>query len=170
MQGFAVILFALVALFAIVVPSSASTLSHVKRETNADRFARGLPPLPPTRRATAKRQQNSQPSVPYAPNIVVTRSLTYSGFYLAPRAGSKFAISTATLMATSRTDRLARTYICACIMLDSLGVLIALFLSNGVNLGNDPDYSDLYVIFNPVEQSIFCLVSNLETIVSRQSS
>jgi len=72
MQRFAVVLFALVALFATVVPSSASSLLHVKRETNADRFARGLPPLPPTRRETAKRQQNSQqPSAPTTGRIQV---------------------------------------------------------------------------------------------------
>ena len=71
MQRFSVILFALVTLFAIVVPSSAGSLSHVNRNTNAERFARGLPPLPPTRRSTAKRHQHSQGSVPYALNIVV---------------------------------------------------------------------------------------------------
>jgi len=71
MQRFAVVLFALVALFATVVPSSAGVLSHVKRETNADRFARGLPPLPPTRRASAKRSQVSQGSVPRTGRIEV---------------------------------------------------------------------------------------------------
>jgi len=71
MQRFAVILFALVALFAVVVPSSASILSQVKRETNGDRFARGLPPLPPSRRETAKRTQNSHPSVPQTGRIQV---------------------------------------------------------------------------------------------------
>jgi hypothetical protein len=49
-------------------------------------------------------------------------------------------------------------------MLGSLGALTALFFSNGINLGDNPDYSDLNVIFNPVEQSIFCLVSNLGVI------
>jgi len=63
MQRFAVVLFALVALFAIGSPSSVNALSQMKRETNADRFARGLTPLPPSRRATAKRSQNSQASV-----------------------------------------------------------------------------------------------------------
>ena len=72
MQRFTVVLFALVALFAIVVPSSANTLPQVKRETNADRFARHLPPLPPTRRATAKRQRPSQTPVLCVLNIVVT--------------------------------------------------------------------------------------------------
>jgi len=70
MQRFAVVLFALVALFAIVVPS-ASAHSPMKRETNADRFARGLPPLAPSRRETAKRQQNSQASVPRSGRIQV---------------------------------------------------------------------------------------------------
>lgn len=72
MQRFAVILFAFVALFAIVVPSSVNALSHVKRDTNADRFARGLTPRAPSRRSTAKRTQHSQVSVPYVVNIVVT--------------------------------------------------------------------------------------------------
>jgi len=64
MQRFAVVLFAFVAVFAIIFPSPANALSHVKRETNADRFARGLTPLKPTRRSTAKRHHNSQISVP----------------------------------------------------------------------------------------------------------
>ncbi|KAF8259376.1 hypothetical protein EI94DRAFT_1029270 [Lactarius quietus] len=64
MQRFTVVLFALVAVFAIVFPSSANALSHVKRETNAERFARGLTPLKPSTRSTAKRYQNSQVSVP----------------------------------------------------------------------------------------------------------
>jgi hypothetical protein len=72
MQRFTVVFFAFVALFAIVVPSSANALSHLKRDTNAERFARGLPPHAPSRRSTAKRHQNSQVSVPYALNIVVT--------------------------------------------------------------------------------------------------
>lgn len=71
MQRFAVVLFAFVALFAIFVPSSVNALSHVKRETNADRFARGLTPLPPSRRSTAKRQQTSQVSVPRSGRIQV---------------------------------------------------------------------------------------------------
>lgn len=119
MQRFAVILFALVALFAVVVPSSASIHSQVKRETNSDRFARGLPPLPPSRRETAKRTHNSQVSVPYALNIVAT----YYGIpvrltipYLAKRAVSRYVIMTmATLSATYRTDRLARTYLASCL-------------------------------------------------------
>jgi hypothetical protein len=124
MQRFAVVLFALVALFVIIAPSSASTLSHVKRETNADRFARGLPPLPPTRRATAKRQQNSQPAVPSTGRIQV-RDHNGNG--------------------------------------KSLG-----YVQNGpsgphgVNLGTDPDYSDLYVIFNPVEHRISCQYSDFD--------
>jgi len=69
MQRFAVILFAFVALFAIVVPSSVNALSHVKRDTNADRFARGLTPRAPSRRSTAKRTQHSQVSVPRSGRI-----------------------------------------------------------------------------------------------------
>jgi hypothetical protein len=122
MQRYAVVLFALVALFGIVVPSSASTLSHLKRETNADRFARGLPPLPPTRRATAKRQQNSQPSVPTTGRIQVRDLNGYSHGYVQNGPSGP----------------------------------------NGINLGDNPDYSDLNVIFNPVEQSIFCLDSDFD--------
>jgi len=70
MQRFAIVLFALVALFAIV-PSSVNALSHVKRDTNANRFARGLPPRTPSRRSTAKRHQNSQVSVPRSGRIQV---------------------------------------------------------------------------------------------------
>ncbi|KAI0065505.1 hypothetical protein BV25DRAFT_1836303 [Artomyces pyxidatus] len=56
MQKFAVALFAFLAVLALVLPASA-------RVTNADRLRRGQPPLPPTRRATAKRQAPS-PSSP----------------------------------------------------------------------------------------------------------
>ncbi|KAI9440893.1 hypothetical protein H4582DRAFT_1939900 [Lactarius indigo] len=63
MQRFAFLLLAAsVALLAIVIPAEAALLG--KRETNAQRFARGLPPLPPARRSpteTAKRRQVSQP-------------------------------------------------------------------------------------------------------------
>ncbi|KAH8989449.1 hypothetical protein EDB92DRAFT_1947403 [Lactarius akahatsu] len=115
MQRFAVVLFALVALFAIV-PSSASALSRVKRETNADRFARGLPPMPPTRRSTAKRQQNSP--VPRSGRIQVRD----------PGNGNPHG-----------------------------------YIHNGpsgpggVNRNNNPDYTDLNVIYNPAEKSIYCL-------------
>jgi len=53
MKKFFVALFSVVALLAVVVPSSASVIKHVERETNAQRLARGLPPNPPTRRSTA---------------------------------------------------------------------------------------------------------------------
>lgn len=53
MKKFFVALFSVVALLAVVVPSSASAIKHVERETNAQRLARGLPPNPPTRRSTA---------------------------------------------------------------------------------------------------------------------
>ncbi|KAJ7595004.1 hypothetical protein C8J56DRAFT_928166 [Mycena floridula] len=43
-------LFTLVALFAVLTMALAA-----KRETNADRFSRGLPPLPPARRTTLAR-------------------------------------------------------------------------------------------------------------------
>jgi len=51
MQKFAVALIALVAIFATVVPTVLATpgLSEMKRETNAQRFARGIAPLAPTR-------------------------------------------------------------------------------------------------------------------------
>jgi hypothetical protein len=71
MQRFAIVLLAFVALFAIFAPSSVNALSHVKRETNADRFARGLPPLAPSRRSTAKRHHNSQVSVPHSGRLQV---------------------------------------------------------------------------------------------------
>ncbi|KAH9043984.1 hypothetical protein EDB84DRAFT_1559128 [Lactarius hengduanensis] len=115
MQRFAVVLFALVALFAIV-PSSASALSRVKRETNADRFARGLPPMPPTRRSTAKRQQNSP--VPRSGRIQVRD----------PGNGNPHG-----------------------------------YIQNGpsgpggVNRNDNSDYTDLNVIYNSAEKSIYCL-------------
>ncbi|KAI9440890.1 hypothetical protein H4582DRAFT_1503589 [Lactarius indigo] len=67
MQRFVFLLLAAsVALLATVVPVEAAILG--KRETNAQRFARGLPPLPPVKRSpteTAKRRQVSQqPSSP----------------------------------------------------------------------------------------------------------
>ncbi|KAH9968440.1 hypothetical protein BGW80DRAFT_1461974 [Lactifluus volemus] len=56
MQRFTVALFVLLALFALLVPlSSANNVEPAKRETNADRLARGLPPLAPTRRHAARR-------------------------------------------------------------------------------------------------------------------
>jgi len=121
MQRFAIVLFALVALFATVVPSSASSLLHVKRETNADRFARGLPPLPPTRRATAKRQQNSQqPSAPTTGRIQVRDNGSGS------QGGSPLG-----------------------------------YVQNGQSgphgLDINPGFSDLYVTFSSVQNSILCL-------------
>ncbi|KAI9440896.1 hypothetical protein H4582DRAFT_1939909 [Lactarius indigo] len=115
MQKFAVVLFALVALFAIV-PSPASALSQVKRETNADRFARGLPPLAPTRRSSAKRHQNSQ--VPRSGRIQVRDhgNGNSHGFIQNGPTGP-----------------------------------------HGVNHGDNSDYSDLNVIYNPAEKSIYCL-------------
>ncbi|KAH9074979.1 hypothetical protein EDB83DRAFT_2312445 [Lactarius deliciosus] len=118
MQRFAVVLFALVALFAIV-PSSASALSQVKRETNADRFARGLPPMPPTRRSTAKRQQNSP--VPRSGRIQVRDPGNGNphGYIKNGRSGP-----------------------------------------GGVNHNDHPDDSDLSVIFDPAEKTIYCLGSH----------
>jgi hypothetical protein len=50
MQGFAFLfLIASVALLSTVVPVQTTFVG--KRETNAKRFARGLPPLPPVRRS-----------------------------------------------------------------------------------------------------------------------
>ena len=118
MQRFAVILFALVAVFAIIVPSSAKALSQVKRETNADRFARGLPPLAPSRRSTAKRTQHSQTSVSYALNIFVPRNailgrLPIPDSLLVAQAAFKFVITgmVARVSVTSRMDQVARKYI-----------------------------------------------------------
>ncbi len=61
MQKFAVALIALVAIFATVVPTVLATpgLSEMKRETNAQRFARGMAPLAPTRRHSARRHGHS---------------------------------------------------------------------------------------------------------------
>ncbi|KAI0047152.1 hypothetical protein FA95DRAFT_1606332 [Auriscalpium vulgare] len=61
MQPFAAALLACLALLALMVPSEAGV-------TNSERFRRGLPPLPPVKRATrtfaAKRQANSPLSSP----------------------------------------------------------------------------------------------------------
>ncbi|KAH9055753.1 hypothetical protein EDB87DRAFT_1833972 [Lactarius vividus] len=118
MLRFAVVLFALIALFAIV-PSSASALSGVKRETNADRFARGLPPMPPTRRSTAKRQQNSP--VPRSGRIQVRDHGNGNphGYLQNGPSGP-----------------------------------------GGVNHNDKSDYTDLNVIYNPAEKSIYCLGSH----------
>jgi hypothetical protein len=65
MKKFFVALFSVVSLLAVIVPSSASAIKHPERETNAQRFARGLPPNPPTRRSTAfaRRQSPTPPCV-----------------------------------------------------------------------------------------------------------
>lgn len=119
MQRFTIVLFALVALFATVVPSSsASALSHVKRETNAARFARGLPPLPPTRRETARRHEKSQASVPRSGRVQV-RDHDHGNSHGYIQNGPSGP--------------------------------------HGINHGGDPDYSDLTVIYNSVQNSIFCL-------------
>ncbi|KAH9169443.1 hypothetical protein EDB89DRAFT_2072982 [Lactarius sanguifluus] len=119
MQRFAVLLFALVALFAIV-PSSASALSLVKRDTNAHRFARGLPPMPPTRRSTAKRHQNSP--VPRSGRIQVRdhgKNGNAHGYIKNGPSGP-----------------------------------------GGVNRNGHPDDTDLNVIYNPAEKTIYCLGSH----------
>jgi len=59
MKKFIVALFSVVALLAVVVPSSASHVQNVERETNAERLARGLPPKAPTRRSTAPARRSS---------------------------------------------------------------------------------------------------------------
>jgi len=59
MQKFILALFSVVALLGLVVPSFA----HVER--NGNRLARGLPPLPPARRGSAKR---SSPSYVHKPH------------------------------------------------------------------------------------------------------
>ncbi|KAI0297458.1 hypothetical protein B0F90DRAFT_1739504 [Multifurca ochricompacta] len=70
MQKFIVALLAVVTLLATVVPSaSAHSVSPLKRETNALRFARGLPPLPPTRRHTANSPTHSHTSVPHSGRV-----------------------------------------------------------------------------------------------------
>lgn len=60
MKTFFLALFSVVALLGLVAPSFASEVTHVKRETNGERLARGLTPNPPTRRTTAKRFRHSQ--------------------------------------------------------------------------------------------------------------
>lgn len=60
MKTFFLALFSVVALLGLVAPSFASEVTHVERETNGERLARGLPPNPPTRRTTAKRHRHSQ--------------------------------------------------------------------------------------------------------------
>lgn len=59
MKKFFVALFSVAALLAVVVPSSASHVEKVERETNANRLARGLPPKAPTRRSTAPARRSS---------------------------------------------------------------------------------------------------------------
>lgn len=69
MKTFFLALFSVVALLGLVAPSFASEVTHVERETNGERLARGLPPNPPTRRTTAKRHRHSQ--APPAPKQYV---------------------------------------------------------------------------------------------------
>ncbi|KAI0259405.1 hypothetical protein BC834DRAFT_974289 [Gloeopeniophorella convolvens] len=68
MQSFTLAIFALVAVLALALPGARASAHgsghHVQRDTNAARFARGMPPLPPTRRSTAKRTSTTQASVP----------------------------------------------------------------------------------------------------------
>jgi hypothetical protein len=64
MKNLILTLFSLVALLGLVLPSSfVHAVTLVKRETNAERLARGLPPNPPTRRSTARHHRQS-PSPP----------------------------------------------------------------------------------------------------------
>lgn len=53
MHRFAVLALTLLVVFASVLPTV------LARDTNAERFRRGYPPLPPTRREVAKRQKPS---------------------------------------------------------------------------------------------------------------
>src|SRR5712691_4796645 len=64
MKTFLLALFSVVALFGLVVPSFASEVTNLERETNGERLARGLPPNPPSRRTTAKRHRHSQAPPP----------------------------------------------------------------------------------------------------------
>jgi hypothetical protein len=64
MQKFAVVFIALVAIFATVVPAVLAAPNQPKRETNAQRFARGLAPLKPSRRNSALRPRVSQSLAP----------------------------------------------------------------------------------------------------------
>jgi len=67
MKKFFVALFSVVALLAVVVPSSASHVQNVERGTNGDRLARGLPPKAPTRRSTAPARRASRRAYPRIP-------------------------------------------------------------------------------------------------------
>jgi hypothetical protein len=173
MQRFAIVLLAFVALFAIFAPSSVNALSHVKRETNADRFARGLPPLAPSRRSTAKRHHNSQVSVPYALTLLLPL-MVFSSAYPFPVECSH----SGRLQVRDHGNGQSLGYLqnapsgpyvhlspSTRITLGSLDALVTPFISGGINTGNNPDLS---VQYNPKDHSITCVVSILGAIVSRQ--
>jgi len=88
MKSFIIALFSVVALLALVLPSSAHAIRQ--RETNAQRLARGLPPNPPTRRLTApvRRASASPPQ-----QCLEVRDLTGKVLGCVDNGGSSHGIS-----------------------------------------------------------------------------
>ncbi|KAH8978005.1 hypothetical protein EDB86DRAFT_991792 [Lactarius hatsudake] len=70
------LLAASVALLGTLVPVEAAL--HMKRETNGQRFARGLPPLPPIRRSPTETAHRRQVSPPPNPSVVGRLEVRYA--------------------------------------------------------------------------------------------
>ena len=77
MKTFFLALFSVVALLGFAAPSlAASEVTHVQRETNGERLARGLTPNPPSRRTTAKRSRHSQTPPCVLLSLVLVQTFT----------------------------------------------------------------------------------------------
>ena len=174
MQRFAVVLFAFVALFAIVAPSSVNALSHVKRDTNGDRLARGLPPRGPSRRSTAKRHEHSQVSVPYVVNSVVIPLMVFSSahpFLIERSHSGRIQCRGSNGQSLGYLQNAASgpyVHLPPYHELRWAHALVSLFISNGINPGNNPEIPDLSVTYTPKDHSITCVVSILGAVVSGQ--
>jgi len=90
MQKLILTLFSVVVLLGLVLPSSAAVIGR-KRETNAQRLARGLPPNPPTRRLTAPVRRAS--STPLTDQCLEVRTLDGTVLGCVDNGGASHGIS-----------------------------------------------------------------------------
>lgn len=90
MKTFFVALFSVVVLLGLVSPSSAHVIG--RRETNAERLARGLTPNPPTRRLTAPVRRSS-PTPPKTNQCLEVRDLAGHVLGCVDNGGSSHGIS-----------------------------------------------------------------------------
>ncbi|KAI9428782.1 hypothetical protein F5148DRAFT_1272948 [Russula earlei] len=142
MQRLILVLFSVIALLGFVIPSFGSAIEHTERETNADRLARGLPPLPPTRR--------------HGP---IARQASPSQLFIKPGRN----------LAAVKSRRTPKTYHIE--VRDQENKVLGYIQNNasgshGLNLAHNGDHIyDLPVQYNPTTKTLLCVGANFEHFV-----